>query len=97
MTVTDVERGVVRNLTTDSSGEYSAPSLIPGTYAVKVSASGFNPVNRQNIAVGVGQEIRIDVGLQTGTQNQTVEVNGAPAHHEHHQRHDLDDTGDQKR
>jgi hypothetical protein len=78
VTVTDVERGVVRNLTTDSSGEYSAPSLIPGTYSVKVMASGFNPFNRQAIAVGVGQEIRIDVPLQTGTQNQTVEVSGAP-------------------
>src|SRR6516225_9196408 len=38
VTVTDVERGVSRNLTTDTAGNYSAPSLTPGTYSVRVEA-----------------------------------------------------------
>jgi hypothetical protein len=78
VTVRDIDRGVDRNLTTDSAGQYSAPSLTPGTYSVRVSAAGFNPVERRDITVGVGQQVRIDVALQTGTQNQTVEVTGAP-------------------
>jgi hypothetical protein len=78
VTVTDTERGVQRNLTTDSAGEYNAPSLNPGTYSVKVSASGFNPVERQGIAVGVGQSLRIDLKLNPGTQSQTVLVEGTP-------------------
>ena len=33
--VTDVQRGVSRTLTTDQAGEYSAPSLLPGTYTIR--------------------------------------------------------------
>src|ERR1700722_5383111 len=35
VTILDVTRGVSRPLTTDASGEYSAPSLIPGSYTVR--------------------------------------------------------------
>src|SRR5262245_37885253 len=35
VTVIDVDRGIPRSLTTDESGQYSAPSLIPGNYTVR--------------------------------------------------------------
>jgi hypothetical protein len=76
--ITDVARGVSRALTTDSAGLYSAPSLVPGTYTVRVTAPGFNPIERRDVAVGVGQIIRIDLSLEPGTQNQTVLVEGTP-------------------
>lgn len=76
--VTDVDRGVSRNLTTDSAGQYSAPSLLPGTYKVRAEASGFSAAERQGIALGVGQEIRIDLSLAPGQQTQTVVVTGTP-------------------
>src|SRR5579863_10536126 len=41
VTVMDVERGTNRVLTTDAAGEYNAPTLIPGTYTVRVDANGF--------------------------------------------------------
>jgi hypothetical protein len=78
VTVTDQARGVQRQLTTDTAGQYLAPSLIPGTYSVRVVAPGFNPTERRDIAVGVGQILRIDLALQPGTQNQTVLVEGTP-------------------
>ena len=62
VTVTDVARGVSRTLTTDSVGSYSAPSLAPGTYTVRAELTGFTTAERQAIDVGVGQELRIDVG-----------------------------------
>lgn len=65
-----------RTLSTDSAGEYSAPSLVPGSYTVKVVAPGFSTVERRDVAVGVGQELRIDLPLQAGQQNQTVVVEG---------------------
>src|SRR5712671_5646230 len=40
VTITDTERGLARTLNTDSSGEYNAPNLIPGTYTVRVEAKG---------------------------------------------------------
>src|SRR6266852_4720624 len=38
VTVIDKDRGVARTLTTDDAGAYAAPTLIPGTYIVRVEA-----------------------------------------------------------
>ena len=51
VTVIDTERGVARNLTTDAAGEYNAPTLIPGTYTVRVEANWFKRLDRQNVLV----------------------------------------------
>ncbi len=76
VTVLDVERGVPRTLTTDDAGAYSAPALIPGAYTVRVESKGFSTVERKDVAVGVGQEIRVDVTLAPGEQTQLVTVTG---------------------
>ncbi len=49
VTIIDKDRGVARSLTTDNAGEYDAPTLIPGTYIVRVEANGFKRMERQNI------------------------------------------------
>jgi len=77
VTVTDVERGVSRPLTTDAAGLYSAPGLTAGTYTVRVEAAGFKLFERQNVILGNGEEARVDVTLQPGAQNQTVTVTEA--------------------
>ena len=75
--VTDVARGNSRNLTTDESGEYNAPNLLPGTYTVRAESKGFKTIERQNILLEVGKEIRVDLTLEPGEQNQTVTVTEA--------------------
>jgi len=77
VTVKDVERGVSRTLTTGDSGEYNAPNLLPGTYAVRAEAKGFKVVERQNILLEVGKEIRVDVPLQPGEISQTITISEA--------------------
>jgi hypothetical protein len=77
VTVKDVERGVSRTLTTGDSGEYNAPNLLPGTYAVRAEAKGFKAVERQNILLEVGKEIRVDVPLQPGEVSQTITITEA--------------------
>ena len=74
VTVIDTQRGVARTLTTDQAGEYDAPTLIPGTYIVRVEAQGFKKLERQNIVVEVGKDVRVDVTVQPGEQTQTVTV-----------------------
>src|SRR6266436_10055461 len=74
VTIIDKDRGVARTLTTDDAGEYNAPNLIPGTYTVHADAKGFSRLDRENLAVGVGKEVRVDLILQPGTQAQTVTV-----------------------
>jgi Carboxypeptidase regulatory-like domain len=80
VTVTDVQRGIPRSLTTDQSGEYVATSLLPGTYTVRAEAKGFKTVERANLLLEVNKDIRVDLTLQPGEQTQTVIVNeAAPA------------------
>ena len=44
VTIIDVARGTTRTLTTDAAGEYTAPSLLSGTYTVRAAAKGFQTV-----------------------------------------------------
>src|SRR5882762_3428544 len=74
VTVLDTERGTSRTLTTDDAGAYNAPNLTPGTYTVRAEAKGFKKLERQNVVVEVGHELRIDLTVQPGEQNQTVTV-----------------------
>ena len=76
VTITDEGRGLARTLTTDAAGAYAAPNLTPGTYVVRVEFMGFRTVDRKDVVLGVGQDIRVDVTLQPGEQTQTVTVTG---------------------
>lgn len=78
VTVTDVQRGVSRTLVSDSAGAYSAPNLIPGTYTVRAEFKGFSTVDRQDILLETGKDVRVDLSLQPGEQTQTVTVTGEP-------------------
>src|SRR6266436_3956446 len=72
VSVIDTERGLARTLTTDSAGEFNAPTLTPGTYTVRVEAKGFKTLDRQNVVLDVGKEVRVDLTPQPGDQTQTV-------------------------
>ena len=74
ITVLDVQRGITRTLTADQSGEYVAPSLLPGTYTVRAEFKGFKTVERQKIVLEVNQDIRVDLSLEPGEQAQTITV-----------------------
>lgn len=76
VTVMDVQRGIPRNLSTDQSGEYVAPSLLPGMYTVRAEAKGFKTSEHSNFLLEVGKDIRVDLTLQPGEQTQTVVVTG---------------------
>src|SRR5579871_3159452 len=77
VTVTDVARGVNRPLTTDGAGLYAAPDLIPGLYTIRAEFMGFKAIERQNIMLDAGGDVRVDLALQPGEQNQTVTVTEA--------------------
>src|SRR5713101_6747407 len=77
VSVIDTQRGLARTLTTDAAGEYNAPTLIPGTYTIRVEAKGFKRLDRQNIVLEVGKEIRVDLTPQPGEQAQSVTITEA--------------------
>ena len=74
VTVIDTERGVTRTLTTDDAGAYNAPNLTAGNYTVRAEAKGFKKLERQGVVIEVGHEVRVDLVVQPGEQNQTVTV-----------------------
>jgi len=72
--VTDTQRGTSRTLTTDASGDYVAPDLIPGTYKIHVEAKGFKAVERPNVTIEVATDVRVDFALQPGNVSEIVTV-----------------------
>ena len=72
--VTDTQRGTSRTLTTDTSGDYAAADLIPGTYKIHVEAKGFKSVERPNVTIEVATDVRVDFTLQLGNVSEIVTV-----------------------
>ena len=48
-------------MTTDDAGAYTAVNLIPGSYQLTASRSGFRPVVFRNFVLQVGQSARLDI------------------------------------
>lgn len=71
--------GATRETTTDSTGSYSFPSLVPGTYTVTVSAAGFKTQVVKDRVAQVAQPALIDVILELGAATQTVTVSAEGA------------------
>jgi len=76
VTVTDVQRGISRILTTDQAGEYAAPGLLPGTYTVRVEANGFKTSEHTGILLEVGKDIRVDLSLRPGARSDKITITG---------------------
>ena len=68
---------MVTNTTSDPSGNYSFPSLVPAEYSVTVDAPGFKTEVLKGITLLVNQKARVDVHLQVGSVDSTVEVTSA--------------------
>jgi hypothetical protein len=72
--ITDVATGVARTVSPGGAGLYTAPNLLPGTYEVRVTATGFSTQLRKGITLTVGAEQVFDFTMQVGQMSQTVEV-----------------------
>jgi hypothetical protein len=72
--VIDPSRGKKVTLTTNDQGYFQATYLIPGTYQIIVEASGFKKSVRDNISVQINATIQVDVPLEVGGAQETVNV-----------------------
>jgi hypothetical protein len=79
VTITDVQQKVVvRTVTTNDAGEFSAPNLLSAKYNITVEASGFKKHAENGVKVDVGQRRTIDVSLEPGNISEVVTVEAAP-------------------
>jgi hypothetical protein len=73
--VANQETAQVRVVTTDSAGNFVVPQLLPGAYAITVTATGFKKYEQKGIALTANE--RVDVHtlvLEVGDVSQTVTV-----------------------
>src|SRR5882672_11207512 len=63
--ITDTQRSVTFNTTTNGDGNFTQRFLIAGTYKARVEAIGFK-ATLQTVSVSVDQESRVDVKLEVG-------------------------------
>src|SRR5207302_8148955 len=77
VTITDVQKNESKEYTTDETGSYTAPFLIPGTYRVSAEKSGFKRAASADIILNVDDKARVDLTLSVGDVNEVVEVAAA--------------------
>jgi hypothetical protein len=74
--VTNTDTNVSASLTTNSSGFYEAPLLLPGPYKVTAVAPGFKKTLRPNLVLTLGGDLKIDMQLEVGAVGESVTVSG---------------------
>ena len=79
VSVKNTATGETRTLTTNSSGFFTDPNVLPGTYDVTFAAPGFATVLESSVVLAVGDEHMMDRVMQVGQATQKVEVTAAAA------------------
>jgi hypothetical protein len=74
VTLVNEGTGLSRTVTTDTNGEYVAPSLPTGRYTVMSEITGFKTLTMSNIELGVDQRVRIDLKLEVGAMTESVSI-----------------------
>lgn len=74
VTITDQGKGTIFEVTTNAAGNYTKDRLIPGIYTVEVEVSGFRKAVSKDVQVSVDNAARVDVTMQVGQVNESVEV-----------------------
>ena len=57
-----------------TTGDFTVPSLPVGTYRIRVENTGFKVYIADNVVVAAGATVLLNVALEVGTAQQTVEV-----------------------
>jgi hypothetical protein len=78
VSIKNVETGTARSLTTNSDGQYAAPSLSIGRYDVRAEARGFKAGEEKGIALNVADRTRVDFRLEVGSAQETISVEASP-------------------
>lgn len=75
VTVTNVASNTTRSFTTDQTGQYAVPYLLPGQYSVSVEAQGFRKATRTGLTLRVDDRLSIDFQMEVGSLAEQVTVN----------------------
>src|SRR5712692_9496608 len=76
ITVKHLETGLARAAQSDTSGNFTIPSLPVGAYEVTAEKMGFRREVRRGIELAVAQEAQVNLTLQVGSIDQQITVTG---------------------
>jgi len=76
VTATNVATNVPYSTETTAAGNFTIPSLPPGTYTLRVEARGFKTYERSNLVVAAGATVSANVSLEVGQITESVSVVG---------------------
>ncbi len=79
VTIRNTATGQTRAVTTNSSGNYDAPLLPPGTYDIIAEGKGFQKVQKTGIGLLANQTARVDFTLQLSAVQESVTVQAEAA------------------
>ena len=74
VTATETQTNVSRSVVTNQSGHYVFANMKDGLYRVETELTGFKKFSRDGIQVKVNSTMRVDVILEVGNMEETVEV-----------------------
>ncbi|MGH9496460.1 MAG: carboxypeptidase regulatory-like domain-containing protein [Candidatus Sulfotelmatobacter sp.] len=77
ITLTNIDTGLARTITTGSDGQYVIPDLNIGHYTVRATASGFKVAEQKGVVLQVNDRSRIDFKLVVGSAQEQVTVEAA--------------------
>ncbi|HXY51016.1 MAG TPA: TonB-dependent receptor [Terriglobales bacterium] len=77
VTATNLNTNLARTATTNSSGFYSIPNLVPALYSVKFDKQGFTSVAINSATLTTAQVLTLNATLRVGSVKEVIEVNGA--------------------
>src|SRR6187399_2766976 len=69
VTLTNKATGVADTRLTNEAGAYNFPSVLPGTYTVAASLTGFKTSNADGLVVNTGAQVRWNFNLEVGGDN----------------------------
>jgi hypothetical protein len=74
VTVISEETNATRSATADESGRYSLSNLLPGSYRLQVTATGFKGFESKGNRVQINSVTRVDIRLELGQTSESVTV-----------------------
>ncbi|MBI5087059.1 MAG: carboxypeptidase regulatory-like domain-containing protein, partial [Acidobacteria bacterium] len=79
VTIKQLSTNQTRQMATTDTGQYTFPTVPGGSYEVSVTAQGFRPFTRKDVAVSTNAVTRLDFTLQIGAVTESIVVSGSAA------------------
>lgn len=75
ITLLETTQNIARHVQSNALGDFFVPALQPGYYVATAEKEGFDITEIRNIALAMGDNLRVNIRLSVGRLQQSIEVN----------------------